>query len=220
METPAYDERASQGWQGTKAKPLGYGIMRATGKNGETRGWIVSVLAQREHGKAKYTALQDIAAITAKAYAKVYNPYTGLYKTEVAALKKAEECAKAFNGYLLRDEQARIDELTTKGEYKTDDAGKKANKQRALVDIVNERLSKSADKWGLFIDTVKGIDCVEDRHGAAIEILELVERATQAGADSNEIEKILAACVEQLTTLRTGAIEKATEEYKKATASK
>ena len=214
MEIPTYDERVSQGWQGTKAKPLGYGIMEATGKDGITKGWVVSVLAIRENGKAKYTALQNVAATTAKAYAKVYNPYTGLYKTEIAALRKASACAEAFNGYLLGKEAERIEELKEEGEWKEkkEETKKKptATPSERIADAVNAITEKTDDKIGAFCSALPALDVIRDYNAGIVEIMKAIESAHGAGV----LDGVIDTAVDVFVASMADAIKKTADARK------
>lgn len=132
---------------GTGNMILGLGVMHATGRDGHTTGWVLSVLARRPSGKCKYTALEEVVSGLPKAYSRVWNRYTQLFRTEPDALRAISDASTDLNMPILRREA----ELISRGlPPKVDKGGKTAaTSPFERVVKVFERVKGDADKTQL-----------------------------------------------------------------------
>lgn len=193
---------------GSPDKALGVGVMDATGKDGTTTGFLVSLARTRPNGKKVIYPLQDLVKNMPKAFARTYNAYTKLYKARLDALHKCAALASEFNWQILDDERADIEALKAAGKWdtaanaqkkktpKTDAARNDEAKERAM-----KAINDAPSPWSVLMDTLVGADVIGDKEALAIPLLrllhgavtvdyaklaEIVENATDAIISENE----------------------------------
>lgn len=181
---------------GSTEKALGVGVMDATGKDGTTTGFLVSLARTRPNGKKVIYPLQDLVKNMPKAFARTYNAYTKLYKTRLDALHKCAALAIEFNWEILDDEKTEIDTLKAAGKWDT--AANKQKKKAPKTDIErNLEASKRAagaindapSPWGVLLDALASVDVLSDKETLIIPILRLLHGAVTV--DIEVLEGIL-----------------------------
>lgn len=156
METPAYTNAAPVAIEGSRCQSIGYGIMPATGRDGDTKKWIISHLTIKENGKGKYSSLQDTVKKIPPAYAAAFNKYTRAFATEADALRACAACADAFRGYVLKSEAEKIDKMKAAGQWDISTAEKKEAAKISPAEYGRNIAEKTAKKY----DGTARIDCV------------------------------------------------------------
>ena len=187
---------------GSTDKALGVGVMKATGKDGITTGYIVALARTRPNGKKVFYPLQDLVEGMPKAFARAYNAYTKLYKTRLDALHKCATLAAEYNWEILDDEKTEIDSLKTAGKWKVEKDKKapktdaKRNddaKNRALVAI-----NSAPSPWGVLLGTLAGAEVMKDKEVLIMPLLRVIHNAvtvdydTLAGIIENAAQAIIA----------------------------
>lgn len=166
---------------GSPDKALGVGVMDATGKDGTTTGFLVSLARTRPNGKKVIYPLQDLVKNMPKAFARTYNAYTKLYKTRLDALHKCAALANEFNWQVLDDERAEIDTLKAAGKWKAEKEKKAPKTDADRNDEAKERAMKAINDapspWGVLMDTLVGADVIGDKEALAIPLLRLLHGA-------------------------------------------
>lgn len=169
---------------GSPDKALGVGVMDATGKDGTTTGFLVSLARTRPNGKKVIYPLQDLVKNMPKAFARTYNGYTKLYKTRLDALHKCAALASEFNWQILDAEKAEINTLKAAGKWDT-----APNAQKKKTPKTDEERNSEAGKraagaindapspWSALMDTLVGADVIGDKEALAIPLLRLLHGA-------------------------------------------
>lgn len=183
---------------GSTDKALGVGVMDATGKDGATTGYLVSLARTRPNGKKVIYPLQDLVKDMPKVFARTYNKYTQLYKTRLQALHKCAELAGEFNWEILDDEKSEIENLKASGQWEMT----KTEKKTAKTD--NERNSEASKRaasaintapspFGALLDTLAGAGVMGNRESLIVPLLRVIHNAVTI--DYSIIKKIVrAAC--------------------------
>lgn len=197
---------------GSTDKALGVGIMHATGKDGVTTGYLVSLARTRPNGKKVIYALQDLIKDMPKAFARTYNAYTQLYKTRLVALHKCADLASEFNWEMLDDEKAEMEALKASGKWKVE----KGAKDKKAPKTDNERNGEASKRavgaidsapspFAALLDTLAGAEVVADKESLAIPLLRVLHGAVTV--DYSTLERIVsdacAAIIEE--SAKTGA---------------
>lgn len=187
---------------GSTDKALGVGVMDATGKDGTTTGFLVSLARTRPNGKKVIYPLQDLVKNMPKAFARTYNGYTKLYKTRLDALHKCAALASEFNWEILDNEKAEIDTLKAAGKWKVEKEKKTPKTDAARNDEAKDRAMKAINDapspWGVLMDTLAGADVIGDKEALAIPLLRLlhgvvtVDFETLAGIIDTAVRAIIA----------------------------
>ena len=187
---------------GSTDRALGVGVMKATGKDGVTTGYLVSLARTRPNGKKVIYALQDLVDGMPPAFARTYNPFTRLYKTHLNALHKCEALSIAFKWEMLDAEKAVIEALKAAGKW--DVAPNTQKKKAPKMDAErNGDASKRAvnaidtapSPFGALLDTLAGAEVMKDREVLVIPLLRVIHNALTV--DPAIIERILDnACAE------------------------
>lgn len=181
---------------GSTDRALGVGVMKATGKDGITTGYLVSLARTRPNGKKVIYALQDLVDGMPPAFARTYNPFTRLYKTHLDALHKCETCSVAFKWEILDDEKAEIESLKATGKWDT-----AANTQKKKAPKTDTERNGDASKravsaidgapspFGALLDTLAGAEVMKDKETLVIPLLRVIHNAI--AVDCSTIEKII-----------------------------
>lgn len=173
---------------GSLDKALGVGVMDATGKDGTTTGFLVSLARTRPNGKKVIYPLQDLVKNMPKAFARTYNAYTKLYKTRLDALHKCAALANEFNWQVLDDEKTEIESLKAAGKWKAEKEKKAPKTDADRNDEAKERAMKAINDapspWGVLIDTLYGSDVMEDKEALVIPLLRLLHGAVTVDYDT------------------------------------
>lgn len=179
---------------GSTDKALGAGVMKATGKDGVTTGYLVSLARTRPNGKKVIYALQDLVDGMPKAFARTYNKYTQLYKTRLEALHKCAELAAEFNWEILDTEKSEIENLKASGGWEMPKDSKKAPKtdnerngeaSRRAAGAINDAPSP----FVALLDMLTRAEIVADKESLIIPLLRVIHGA--ATVDYSVIEKIV-----------------------------
>ena len=178
---------------GSTDKALGVGVMDATGKDGTTTGFLVSLARTRANGKKVIYPLQDLVKNMPKAFARTYNAYTKLYKTRLDALHKCAALAAEYNWEVLDDEKTEIDELKAAGGWKVEKDKKAPKTDAARNDDAKGRATKAINDapspWGVLLGTLAGAEVMKDKEVLVIPLLRVIHNA--ATVDYSAIEKII-----------------------------
>ena len=166
---------------GSTDKALGVGVMDATGKDGTTTGYLVSLARTRPNGKKVIYPLQDLVKDMPKAFARTYNAYTKLYKTRADALRKCAALASEYNWEMLDTEKEEVATLKASGKWKVEkerkapktDAERNSDAAKRAAGAINDAPSP----WGVLIDTLTGADIIGDKEALAIPLLRLLHNA-------------------------------------------
>lgn len=180
---------------GSTDRALGAGVMDATGKDGTTTGYLVSLARTRPNGKKVIYPLQDLVKNMPKAFARTYNAYTKLYKTRLDALRKCADLASEFGWEILDAEKEEIETLKAEGKWKVE-KDKKAPKTDAER---NGEASKRAvgaidgapSPFAALLDTLAGADVMADKEALVIPLLRVLHSA--ATVDYSTLEGIVSA---------------------------
>lgn len=166
---------------GSTDKALGVGVMDATGKDGTTTGYLVSLARTRPNGKKVIYPLQDLVKNMPKAFARTYNAYTKLYKTRLDALRKCAALASEYNWEILDAEKEEVATLKSEGKWKVEkdkkapktDNERNAEASKRAAGAINDAPSP----WGVLIDTLTGADVMGDKESLIIPLLRLIHNA-------------------------------------------
>lgn len=181
---------------GSTDRALGVGVMKATGKDGVTTGYVVSLARTRPNGKKVIYALQDLVDGMPPAFARTYNPFTRLYKTYLDALHKCEACSIAFKWEMLDDEKAEIEALKAAGKWDT-----AANTQKKKAPKTDNERNRDASKravgaidgapspFAALLDTLAGAEVMKDKESLVVPLLRVIHGAVTV--DYSAIEKIV-----------------------------
>lgn len=172
---------------GSTDRALGVGVMDATGKDGTTTGYLVSLVRTRPNGKKVVYPLQDLVKNMPKAFARAYNAYTKLYKTRLDALHKCAALASEYNWEILDAEKEEIAALKSEGKWEIE-KGKKAPKTDMARNIEASKRAAGAindapSPWGVLMDTLAGVDVLSDKEVLIIPILRLLHGAVTVDID-------------------------------------
>lgn len=178
---------------GSTDKALGVGVMDATGKDGTTTGYLVSLVRTRPNGKKVIYPLQDLVKDMPKAFARTYNAYTKLYKTRLDALRKCAALASEYNWELLDAEKEEVATLKSEGKWKVEkkkktpktDIERNLEASKRAVGAINDAPSP----WGVLLDALAGVDVLSDKEVLVIPILRLLHGAVTV--DIEVLEGIL-----------------------------
>jgi hypothetical protein len=186
---------------GSTDRALGVGVMDATGKDGTTTGYLVSLARTRPNGKKVIYPMQDLVKDMPRAFAISYNAYTRLYKTRLDALHKCANLAEKCNWEMLDAEKEEVATLKASGEW---EIKKAANRKAPKTDSErNGEASKRAvgaidsapSPFTALLDTLAGADVMADKEALVIPLLRVLHNA--ATVDYSTLEKIVsAACAE------------------------
>lgn len=198
---------------GSTDKALGVGVMDATGKDGTTTGYLVSLARTRPNGKKVIYPLQDLVKNMPKAFARTYNAYTKLYKTRLDALRKCAALAGEYNWEMLDTEKEEVAALKTEGKWKIekDKKAPKTDKER------NAEASKRAagaindapSPFVALLDMLTRAEIVADKESLIIPLLRVIHGAVTVDYSTIEraVESACSAIIEE--GKRTAAKEKA-----------
>jgi hypothetical protein len=201
---------------GSTDKALGVGVMDATGKDGTTTGYLVSLARTRPNGKKVIYPLQDLIKDMPKAFAISYNAYTKLYKTRLDALHKCASLAERCKWEMLDAEKEEVATLKASGKWEIEKAAK--NRKAPKTDAErNGEASKRAvtaidsapSPFSALLDALTRVEVIADKEALAIPLLRVLHNA--ATVDYSTLEKIVSgACAAILEEgEKTAAKEKA-----------
>lgn len=173
---------------GSTDKALGVGVMDATGKDGTTTGFLVSLARTRANGKKVIYPLQDLVKNMPKAFARTYNAYTKLYKTRLDALHKCAALASEYSWEILDAEKAEIDAIKAAGKWKIEKEKKAAKTDGARNDDAKKRamgaINGAPSPWGVLLDALAGADVMGDKEALVIPLLRLLHNAVTVDFDT------------------------------------
>lgn len=183
---------------GSTDRALGVGVMDATGKDGATTGYLVSLARTRPNGKKVIYPLQDLVKDMPKAFARTYNAYTKLYKTRLDALRKCAALASEYNWEILAAEEAEIATLKSEGKWKVE----KTSKDKKAPKTDNERNGEASKRavsaidgapspFAALLDTLAGVDVMADKEALVIPLLRVLHGAVTV--DYSTLERIVSA---------------------------
>lgn len=180
---------------GSTDKALGVGVMHATGKDGATTGYIISLARTRANGKKVIYPLQDLIKDMPKAFARTYNAYTKLYKTRLEALHKCAELASEYNWEMLDAEKEEVEALKASGKWKVEKDKKAPKTDNERNGEASKRAIGAIDSapspFAALLDTLAGAEVIADKEALIVPLLRVLHNA--ATVDYSTLEKIVSA---------------------------
>ena len=188
---------------GSTDKALGVGVMDATGKDGTTTGYLVSLARTRPNGKKVIYPLQDLVKNMPKAFARTYNAYTKLYKTRLDALHKCAALASEYNWEMLDAEKEEVVTLKTEGKWKVEkernapktDAERNGDASRRAAGVIDGAPSP----FVALLDMLTRAEIVADKESLIIPLLRVIHSAVTVDYSTIEraVESACAAIIEE-----------------------